>query len=348
MRPVATWLALGLAAAGCSPNYRMLVRREVAALDTKQGRAPVVGGVKYRAFRETIETSPHAKSVTRITDLRGRLEPGHFAVSPDGRWLVYQALVADANPPRWNLFRICTTGTGGATQLTTGSYMDLEPAFAPDGSAIYFASDRTSHLHKICRIRADGAPGISRVTHGDSEDRLPSVAPDNSAIYYTSRPFNASDHQLWRVEPTGNLPTQLREGWQPRVSPDGKKLLYCARDPKTQLFRVWTMNLDGTNQTQLLATPEGRERDPAWSPDGSKIVFASNAGKDSAGHHNLDIWIASADGSGLTQLTTNGSSDLMPQFSPDGKFIYFLSNRGFYWDIWRMEVADPARRAPSP
>lgn len=48
-----------------------------------------------------------------------------------------------------------------------------------------------------------------------------------------------------------------------------------------------------------------------------------------------------ADGSGLTRLTTNGSSDLMPQFRPDGKQLCFLSNRGFFWDLWRLDLAEP-------
>jgi len=245
MKTVVSWLALSLAAwalVGCSSGYRIIGRREVVSLDTPQGRASVVGKVKYLAFHDAIERSPNVKAVTRMTELRGELEPGSFAVSPDGASLVYQALATDASPLRWNLYKIPTSGAAGVTRLTSGSYVDIEPAFAPDGSALYFASDRASHLHKICRIRADGGAGVTRITHGDSEDRLPAITPDNQTLYYTSRPFNASDYQLWRADVNGSLPTQLRDGWQPRISPDGKRILFCARDPKTGNFKVWTLN----------------------------------------------------------------------------------------------------------
>ena len=52
---------------------------------------------------------------------------------------------------------------------------------------------------------------------------------------------------------------------------------------------------------------------------------------------NNDIWIMRADGSQKTQLTTNGSDDVGPCWDRAGKFIYFLSNRGDAWNIWRFE-----------
>ena len=65
----------------------------------------------------------------------------------------------------------------------------------------------------------------------------------------------------------------------------------------------------------------------------------SDKGLDEEGKNNFDIWLMNADGSNLTQLTTNGSYDDLPVFDPNGKYIYFRSNRGGNWDIWRMELA---------
>ena len=45
-----------------------------------------------------------------------------------------------------------------------------------------------------------------------------------------------------------------------------------------------------------------------------------------------------ADGQHITQLTTNSSSDDKPVFAPDGKTIFFRSNRGLVWDIWVMQL----------
>ena len=82
---------------------------------------------------------------------------------------------------------------------------------------------------------------------------------------------------------------------------------------------VWVMNTDGTGQVNLSDHPslDGWAR---WSPDGSRIAFASN--RDS-GPERTDIYVMNADGSGVTRLTESPRTDLAPRWSPDGKWITF-------------------------
>ena len=96
------------------------------------------------------------------------------------------------------------------------------------------------------------------------------------------------------------------------------------------------MGADGSGETQLTQSIDHDEVDPGWSPDGQRIVFASNEGLDSRGQNNFDIWMMTADGSNRMQLTTNGSRDDQPAFGMGGTFIYFRSNRGGFWNIWRF------------
>jgi Tol biopolymer transport system component len=60
--------------------------------------------------------------------------------------------------------------------------------------------------------------------------------------------------------------------------------------------------------------------------------------------HNHDIYLVNADGSGLQRLTQNGSDDIKPAWSPseDG-VLYFLSNRGGAYNIWRMKLRTGSR-----
>jgi TolB protein len=75
---------------------------------------------------------------------------------------------------------------------------------------------------------------------------------------------------------------------------------------------------------------------PSWSADGKTILYVSMRGHDEKGRPNEDIWAIAADGGQPEQLTFNGSVDTFPVMSPDGKHVYFLSNRGQRWAIWRM------------
>jgi Tol biopolymer transport system component len=336
-------LSLILAAIGVScsgpAGYRMISRSEITTVKTKRGSEVRLTKTRYLAFHEDIENSPNVKLCSKVTSFVGKREPGYFTVSPDGALLVYQALEIQKNVPMSNLWRISTKGTGGTTRLTNGNYFDTDPSFSMTGADVYFASNRSSRSSKIYRVQTGGAGGIALLTQGNAVDRWPAPASGDKEVYFTSRPASASDNQIWRIGTTGSLPTQLKEGWQPKVSPDGTKVLYSMADAETKKTKIWVMNTDGTNPTQLSSDPDIDERDPSWSPDGSQIVYSSDAGIDSNGKQNFDIWLMDTNGTQRKQLTTNGSTDLTPAFSADG-YIYFLSNRAFNWEIWRFQVTN--------
>ena len=81
----------------------------------------------------------------------------------------------------------------------------------------------------------------------------------------------------------------------------------------------------------------GLGRDPAWNPVADRIVY--NGDGESGAEPGL--WLMNSDGSNRVRLTDNGN-DIRPVWSPDGRYIVFMSTRSGDWDLYRFDTQDGA------
>lgn len=291
-----------------------------------------------RAWVEDIEREGMpASSVVRLAENQHIMG---MTISADGNTLVFSLgeTVKDENGREKtvaNLRAVIATG-GGVTEITSGQWLDNYPALSQDGY-LYFCSDRLRRGGAdIFRVSSEKTSAIAVIRHTpDGQNYEPCVA-GSGILVFSYQPIYpggiATSAHIWRLGGENQYPTQLREGSMPALSPDGKEIAYIGPDQQ-----LWKMPVHGQNPVQLTTTvsPEGKKF-PTWSPDGAYILYASDEGKDSQDVPNNDIWIIRSDGTTPQQLTTNGSMDILPVVSPDQKYIYFVSNRGFKEGIWQI------------
>ncbi len=101
--------------------------------------------------------------------------------------------------------------------------------------------------------------------------------------------------------------TRLGEGLPYGLSlhADGQRVAYHLASP--QGYQIWTSDIDGDNRVQVAAHPDYLYFGPAWSPDGSWLVFQACQFKDDPGHDWSDVCVARADGSEFRMLTKGQS-----------------------------------------
>ena len=93
---------------------------------------------------------------------------------------------------------------------------------------------------------------------------------------------------------------------------------------RTDAGDIWSMNPDGTGLTRLTTAMKPDEQ-PTWSPDGTKIAFASR--RNDKNGTGLDIYVMDANGQNVVQLTNAKGDDTAPSWSPNGQKIAFQSSR---------------------
>lgn len=194
--------------------------------------------------------------------------------------------------------------------------------------------DRIAYVQKyqdIVNLKMLDTNGITlshlATTNGDDEDPAFSLTKIEDVPYVAFTSDEDGDDKIFVVSITSDMDTPLQRthndatDQDPSLGPDGRIVFASDRGGNMD---IWVMNFEGSNAVQLTT-------DPAFSPDGTTILFESER---TGGEK--DIWIMDADGGNQTALTTDPAKDCDPAWSQDGARVAFCSNRHGTDDLFMM------------
>lgn len=299
------------------------------------------------------ESSTHLANLQQLT--RGGQNAEAYW-SPDGSKLIFQS-TRDGN----QCDQIYIMNADGSDQrlVSTGRGVTTCGYFLPDGEHFVYAS--THEADAACPEPADRSKGyvwavypgfdiyLAKASTGEIEQKLTDAARYDAEatvnfaeekIIYTS--LQTGDLELFSMNLDGSGKTQLTEseGYDGGAvfSRDGSKMVWRAHHPATpeaskaaadllaedltapMKMELFVADADGSNQRQI--TDFGCAAfAPTFTPDGEKILFASNhAVCDS---RDFELYLINTDGTGLEQVTFFGGFTSFPEFSPDGTKLVF-------------------------
>jgi TolB protein len=115
--------------------------------------------------------------------------------------------------------------------------------------------------------------------------------------------------------------------------PSGEILFQSDREGPSRIF---ILDLATKQQRRIGSAGAWFDEDPAWSPDGRRIAFASTRSQS----NNVDIYVMDADGSNVIRLTDHPANDQDPDWAADGQSIFFTTERDGRAEIYRVMLAD--------
>jgi TolB protein len=179
--------------------------------------------------------------------------------SPDGKKLAVTLSGSNGNLDVYLL----ELANGQLTRLTTDPGIDTEAVFTPDGTGIYFTSDR-SGAPQIYRLALDSPGTQRRVTFAGSYNARPRISPDGKQLAVLTL-----DNGAYRIaiQDLANGTLQVlskgRQEESPSFAPNGAMLIFAGRERGQGVLQ--TVSVDGQTSARLDADA-GEVREPVWGP----------------------------------------------------------------------------------
>jgi serine/threonine protein kinase len=292
-----------------------------------------------KRVKREIDSSPSWSSNTRS----GRHSRSSFA----GKWLLAAAAIAAAVVVLgiFSLIYYLRTepasvdwASARSVQLTFQSGSETYPSLSPDGRSFVFSADM-GRGEDIFLMRIGGGNTVNLTEDSPAGDTMPAFSPNGELIAFRSERAPAG---IYVMGATGENPRRVADfGYTPSWAPDSKRLVIAERFQSVPSVRsisaLWTIDIESGEKRKL---NEGYCLQPAWSPDGERIAFwyTGNSGQ-------RIVATVAATGGEPKPFAETGNTNWNPVWSPDGRFLYFASDRSGNMAFWRAMI-DPATGRP--
>ena len=268
-------------------------------------------------------------------------------LSPDGKWVAYTVSTPSLQDNR-NVSRVwvAEVATGKTRQVTNGPGSDRQPRWSPDGKTLAFISTREGGAQVwVMPIAGGDARKVSSLADGAGD---PLWLPGGSGLLVGSDIKWPAQQEI--DERNGSYPTEARI-WTDLMWRHWDDFRAGKRQ---HVFRVDLASGKATDLTPVdqdvptIAT--GGDGDVAVSPDGGQIVAAVHTDSTVADNTNVDLATVPNGGGPLVPFTPNPGADNTPRFSPDGKWLAYLSMErpGFEADRLRLMLLDRRNATAKP
>lgn len=252
-------------------------------------------------------------------------------VSVDGQHLAYLSVRNNTT----NIFIKDLSKQGSSIQRTNRTAV-LDFAYSPDGKYICFSETR-GNTNQIFRTDAKDGYVCRQITSGN-QDYSPVYSADMKQIFFAR--MEMKNVSIWSYNVENNFLSTFTNGMNPYPL-QSEPAYVCTRLNAAGKSEIWKINYETGTEECIISDPQRSFTSPVISPDGQWVLFvgSSTIVSGTFTYMNTDIFVARLDGTGMAQLTYHAADDLSPVWSRDGRYIYFVSQRGSAngtANVWRM------------
>jgi Tol biopolymer transport system component/C-terminal processing protease CtpA/Prc len=212
------------------------------------------------------------------------------------------------------------------------------PCLSPDGQTVYFSA-----WGDIWASDRSGTEPARRLSNSVAEDDLPVLSPDGQWLAFASDRHGSTN--IYVMPAAGGSPRRLTWSSESEIpcawSPDGSRILFSSSQDQTWTPTLFEVDLEGGEPRQL-GGPDHLERiNACYAGSGDTLIMQRGIGdwwrRNYRGSYTYDIFAYDRGSHELSQLTDFEGLDAWPQCSPDGRYVYYVSDRRGSRNIYRID-----------
>jgi eukaryotic-like serine/threonine-protein kinase len=295
-----------------------------------------------RRYQDALDLRNDLEDIARAGSAAQR---GAFTGRRLTAWLAVTATLAIAGAAAALLWRARGDRVQPATFATLTSMPGREwfPSLSPDGKWVVFGAESEGNFDIFLQSTTSGANPVNLTKDSADDDDMPAFSPDGERIAFRSSRDGGGIFVMGRTGEAVKRVTRI--GFNPSWSPDGARIAFATirMDINPQNSEgeseLWVVSATGGEPRRLF---EGDAIQPSWSPHNRRVAFQKRGG---APPRRTDIWTIPVEGGEPTPLTDDQPIDWNPIWAPDGRHVYYVSDRSGTMNLWRIAVDETSGKA---